>query len=170
MIKLLTPSDAVAYRELRLKSLQEAPFAFSEGYEDEVQKDLEAFAKDLKIKGNPPERFILGARDAQGELIGFVTFKRDQRSKARHKGMIHAMYTAPAFRKQGIGKQLIMELFERVKLLEGLEQIHLWVLHTTTSATDFYLKCGFESQGAFVKNDLKFEGQYIHAAYMVKYL
>lgn len=168
-IRILTPKDAPAYRQLRLKSYQESPFAFSESYEDEVQKSEADFATELQIVGTPPEWFVLGAFSEEN-LIGFVKFRRDLRFKARHKSMIHAMYIDLNFRKQGIAKKLIDEILNRAAALEGLEQIHLWVLHGEDSAADFYRKCGFESQGTRVKNDLKIGGAYVDAEYMVLYL
>lgn len=169
-IKLLRASDVQSYKSLRLKSYKEAPLAFSESYEDESKKPLRNFEEELIIEGNPPEQFILGAFIGSNQLIGFVKFRRDKRSKARHKSMIHAMYVDQQYRRQGIGKLLIDQLLDHTKVIENLEQIHLWVLHSHTSASDFYKKCGFESQGTLVKKDLKINAIYVDAEYMVKYL
>ena len=170
-IRVLTTEDAEAFRDLRLKSYQEDPFSFSESYEDERVKPLSKFTEELTPKGNPLEWFVLGAFARNHSLIGFVKFRRDQRSKARHKSMLHAMYVDTKFRKQGIGEKLIVHLLDRAKELEGLEQIHLWVLHYKgNSASNFYRKCGFENLGFVVKKDLKINDQYIDAEYMVKYL
>lgn len=169
-IRFLTEKDASAYKELRLKSYQEAPFAFSESYEDEKDRTENDFSAELKMHGKPAEWFVLGAFSETDKLIGFVKFRRDVRSKARHKSMIHAMYMAPEYRKQGVGHQLISSLIKIAQEINGLEQIHLWVLHDETSASDFYKKCGFESQGTIVKKDLKIKDRYVDAEYMVFYL
>lgn len=166
-IRLLTERDAAVFREHRLKSYLNAPLAFSESYEDEIKKTESVFAQELKIIGQPPESFVLGAFSEEGKLIGFVKFRRDIRSKARHKSMIHAMYVDAAFRKYKVGRRLIADLLERVKSIKGLEQIHLWVLHSNGSAAGFYQKCGFRSQGTIVKKDLKINGVYVDAEYMV---
>lgn len=169
-LKLLVEQDVNAYKNLRLKSFQEAPFAFSESYEDEVKKLESEFLEELKILNNPPECYTLGAFSENNELIGFVKFRRDLRSKARHKSMIYALYVDEKHRKQGIAKKLLLEVLQKAQKLSGLEQIHLWVLHADNSVSDFYKKCGFESQGTRVKNDLKINGIYVDAEYMVKYL
>ena len=169
-IRLLQQQDVRNYQELRLKSYQESPFAFSESYEDEVKRSLTDFQQELKVEGTPPEQFILGVYASEKELAGFVKFRRDKRSKARHKSMIHAMYIRKEYRNQQLGEMLIDELIRRVKQLEDLEQIHLWVLHSQRSASNFYKRCGFESQGPFVKKDLKVDGKYVDAEYMVMYL
>ena len=169
-IRVLTPNDAAAYKQLRLLSLQESPLAFSESLEDEAQKEMETIALELTAIGQPPASFVLGAFSHENELWGFVTFKRDQRSKALHKSMIHALYVTPAQREKKIGAALINTIISYARQLNGLEQIHLWVLYADSSATDFYKKMGFISQGTLVKNDLKIGDIYVDAAYMVLYL
>ncbi|MEQ9405796.1 MAG: GNAT family N-acetyltransferase [Cyclobacteriaceae bacterium] len=170
--RLLAKEDASIYKDARLNSYQHDPYAFSESYEDEKGKAASVFAEELIIKGDPPEWFVLGAFSEKNELTGFVKFRRDLRSKARHKSMIHAMYVHPEFRSFGVGKQLVDEAINRARNLNGLEQIHLWVLHSdlSNSASDFYIKCGFERQGPLVKKDLKIGEAYIDAEYMVMHL
>lgn len=168
-LKILDTSYAEAYRDLRLFSFQEAPLAFSESYEDEKLKPLESFKQLLETKGDPPEHFVLGAFSSDDQLVGIATFRRDQRSKARHKAMIYAMYVHPDFRDKQVGSLLVNEIIKKAQMMTGMEAIHLWVLHAKTSAAPFYKKLGFISQGR-VKNDLKFKDHYIDAEYMVKYL
>lgn len=165
--RLLDSDDAKAYQALRLQSYQEAPLAFSESFEDEQQRSVSFFAKELQVLGEPAEWFVLGAFDEE-QLIGFVKFRRDQRSKARHKSMVHAMYVSPSHRKLGVGQALMEVLISRAKELNGLEQIHLWVLHANgKTAAPFYQNIGFQRQGPLVKDDLKWQDQYIDAEYMV---
>lgn len=168
--RLLTEEDVTSFRSLRLESFREAPHAFSESYEDEKKRNLKSFKEELAIMGMPPEHFVLGIFLNQKELVGFVKFRRDQRSKARHKSMIHAMYVAKNYRNQNLGRLLIEELMKRIRSLEGLEQVHLWVLHFKRSAANFYRSCGFIAQGPLVKKDLKVNGDYVDAEYMVMYL
>ncbi len=171
-LKLLTPDHTNAYRKLRLKSFRDDPYAFSESYEDEKNRSTQSFEQELLIKGTPPEQFVLGAFGQTEQLLGFVKFRRDKRTKARHKSMIHAMYVSPEFRHLGLGQQILTTLIEKAKAMPGLEQIHLWVLHSSESrsASTFYSAFGFESQGTKVKKDLKIGAEYIDAEYMVLYL
>ena len=167
MIRVLKASDGSAFRALRLESFQESPLAFSESYEDEKVKSVEVFSAELVPQGTPPEYYLLGAFDHEQTLVGFVKFKRDQRSKARHKSMVHAMYVKPAFRGHGIGRKLMLEVIRRAREMPGLEQIHLWVLHTDRSASAFYASLGFVNQGPFVRKDMKIGEVYVDAEYMV---
>ena len=124
-IRLLTTQDAMVYNELRLKSFVESPFAFSESFEDESKKATSEIISEVQAIGDPPEYFLLGAFNTAEQLIGFVKFKRDQRTKARHKSMIHAMYVDPFYRNKKIGQALVADVITRARKLIGLEQIHL---------------------------------------------
>ncbi|MGZ3902366.1 MAG: N-acetyltransferase family protein [Bacteroidia bacterium] len=170
IIRLLTPADVSAYKAFKLYSLSESPFAFSDSYEDESKKSDLDFQRELEIVGLPAESFVLGAFSPLKELIAFVKFKRDVRTKARHKASLHSLYVKPQYRGSGLAKKLLEELFKTIKPLQNLEQIHLWALISDSSVVHFYEKCGFLKQGAIVKNDLKIDGKYVDASYMVKYL
>jgi GNAT superfamily N-acetyltransferase len=164
-IRNLHEADTEIYRELREQSLLESPYAFSESLEDAMEQD--AFMR----SASSPDSYVLGAFSTDGKLVGITTFKRDNRAKALHKSMIHVMYTLPEMRGQGVGKRLLREVIDRAHQMKGLEQIHLWVLHHGgNSAAAFYTKNGFQSQGTIVKNDLKINGVYVDAEYMVLYL
>ena len=167
-IRLLQAADAADFRQLRLLSFQESPLGFSESYEDESQRPLSDFEEEIIPIESPPTYYVLGAF-LKDQLVGFVKFKRDRRSKALHKSMVHAMYTKPELRNRGIGKLLMEEVIRRAEAMPGLEQIHLWVLHTDRSASGFYQRLGFVPQGPMVKKDLKVGDQYIDAEYLVLY-
>ncbi|MCW3071211.1 MAG: hypothetical protein JWO44_1101 [Bacteroidetes bacterium] len=167
--RFLNRADVSAYKELRLLSLRESPFAFSDSYEDELNKSVFDYQLEIQISGSPAESFVLGAFSGSNELAGFVKFKKDKRSKARHKGSLHALYIRPEMRGNGLGEKLLHKLFSVTGQIEGLEQIHLWALVAGSSVTGFYEKAGFRQQGAIVKNDLKINDTYVDAVYMVKY-
>ena len=168
--RILDKEDLNQYQKLKLFSFKESPYAFSESYEDELRRDAKKLLQELNVVGEPPESFVLGAFDQESKLVGIVRFVRDQRSKARHKSMIKTMYILPEYRGKKIGRNMILNLFDRIDKIEGLEQIHLWVLHAKTNVSEFYKNCGFESQGTLVKRDLKIGDDYVDAEYLVKYL
>lgn len=158
------------YAKLRLLSLKESPLAFSDSYEDELKRNSQDYQMEIEPLFGLAESFILGCFTPGNSMVGFVKFVRDKRTKARHKAYLHSLYMKPEFRGKGFGKQLIRELFEAISPLDDLEQIHLWVLISETSAVEFYQSCGFRNQGTLVQNDLKIGQQYVDAMYMVKYL
>ena len=170
VIRFLTPEDVLLYRELRLSSLQESPFAFSDSYEDQQSKTITDFEAEIMSAGSPLERFALGAFSENRELIGFVKFRRDERTKARHRASLHSLYVAPAHRGKGIAEQLISELIRIIEPLQGLEQLQLSSIISKTSLIAFYEKFGFQKLGDILKEDLIVNGQYVDALYMVRYL
>ncbi len=169
VIQKLSLEHTSAYRELRLLSYQESPYAFSESYEDEHQKNIDDFKDEIIQDSYPEEYFILGCFDGD-KLVAFVKFKRDQRTKARHKAMVYAMYVHPDYRGKGLGKQLMQYILDKCGEMPDMEQIHLWVLHhKRASAANFYKSLGFKSMSKVIA-DLKVENEYIDAEYMFYYL
>ena len=128
---------------------------------------MSSFQQEIQILGQPEEWFVLGAFEGD-QLLGFVIFRRDQRSQARHKSIVHTMYVDQTYRKRGVGQALMEDLIDRARALPGFEQIHLWVLHANGKpAAHFYQNMGIQRQGPLVKDDLKWQDQYIDAEYMV---
>jgi ribosomal protein S18 acetylase RimI-like enzyme len=169
-IRFLNSDDAKTYMVLRLNSLKESPFAFSDSYEDLESKKQPYFETEIETTGLPLESFALGAFSDTNELVGFVRFKRDQRTKARHRASLHSLYVAPQFRGKGLAKKLILKLFKFIEPLPGLEQLQLWAIISNTSLVPFYEKFGFQKSGGLIENDLIINSQYVDAFYMVKYL
>ena len=168
-IRFLTDKDALSYRELRLSSLKESPFAFSDSYEDQANKTLADFQLEIIKTGNPIESFTLGAF-SESRLIGFVKFKRDQRTKARHRASLYSLYVEPKYRGQGIAKRLILELFRRIEPLNEIEQLQLSTILSKNNLRAFYQSFGFQKLGGIITEDLIIERQYVDAIYMVKHL
>ena len=168
-IRFLTDKDALSYRKLRLSSLKESPFAFSDSYEDQATKTLADFQLEIIKTGNPIESFTLGAF-LEDKLIGFIKFKRDQRSKARHKASLYSLYVEPKYRGQGIAKKLILELFKIIEPIAELEQLQLSTIISNNLLIKFYQSFGFQKLGGIIKDDLIIENQYVDAIYMVKNL
>lgn len=109
---------------------------------------------------NSGDDFTLGAFD-EGRLIGTVAFKREglNREKLRHKGVLSRMIVSSQYRGKGIGKQLISEVIERAKKIEGMEQINLTVIPTNEKAKALYEQFGFQTF-ASEPNAIKWKGTY----------
>ena len=109
-IRLLTPEDALSFRELRFRALRDHPDAFGSSYEEAANLSVEETAERLK---SSPDALILGAFDAAGKLVGMVGFYREKGVKKRHKGVIWGMYCLPECRGKGVGKALLAEAVGR---------------------------------------------------------
>lgn len=165
-IQILNESNAQMYQELRLNGLKVNPEAFGSTYEREVKFPLETVVERLKPT---KDKFILGAFDDSGSLIGIVTFKRENSIKTSHKGNVFGMYVALKGRGQGLGKSLMLELIDRAKKYDDLEQLNLTVVSENYSAKKLYKSLGFEVYGV-ERNALKFNGQYFDEDLMVLFI
>ncbi len=162
-IRILNESDAKMYQELRLRALKVNPEAFSSTYEREIKFTTETVVERLRPTNN---KFVLGAFDNRNFLIGIVTFVRESNLKTAHKGNVYGMFVAPEMRGHGLGKALLLELMNRAKNLNGLEQINLTVISENKAAKKLYKSLGFETYGV-ERNALKFNGQYFDEELMV---
>lgn len=163
IIRILHESDAQLYQQLRLSSLKVNPEAFGSTYEREVKFEVETVVERLKPT---KDKFVLGAFDDSGSLVGIATFMRENSLKTAHKGNVYGMYVAPEMRGKGLGKSLMLELIRKTRDCDGLEQINLTVVSKNDSAKKLYMSVGFEVYGV-EQNALKFNGQYFDEDLMV---
>ncbi|GAK08086.1 GNAT family N-acetyltransferase [Geomicrobium sp. JCM 19038] len=165
-IRILNKSDALLYQELRLSGLKVNPEAFGSTYDREEKFNFETVVERL----NPTkDKFVLGAFNKSGSLVGIVTFIRENSLKTSHKGNVFGMYVAPEGRGQGLGKSLMIELIKNAKNCTGLEQINLTVVSANDSAKKLYNSVGFEVYGV-ERNAQKFNGEYLDEDLMVLYI
>jgi ribosomal protein S18 acetylase RimI-like enzyme len=140
-IRRLGPSDASAYRALRLRALREFPQAFTSSYQEDEKVPLEDSQKRL---GSPQYRFW-GAFEV-GELVGMVGLACETRAKNRHKAKVVGMYVAHEQMGRGFGAALMSELIEDARSI-GLELLVLTVTQGEGSAQRLYERSGFKSFG-----------------------
>ncbi|QNF30251.1 GNAT family N-acetyltransferase [Metabacillus elymi] len=162
-IRNLSESDAQLYQNLRLSAFKINPRAFGSTYEREVRFSIKTIEERLKPT---KDKFVLGAFDENGSLVGMVTFIRENNLKTNHKGNVFGMFVAQESRLQGIGKSLVLELIRKARNCDGLEQINLTVVSDNDSAKKLYESVGFEVYG-LERNALKYNGRYFDEDLMV---
>jgi GNAT superfamily N-acetyltransferase len=107
-IRLLHPSDAQAYRDLRLEALKSSPEAFGSSYEEEAPLPLETIK--ARIPSSGPNA-IFGAFSDKA-LVGMGGFAVYERMKARHKGVMWGVFVRPDWRKQAVGKAVVQHVID----------------------------------------------------------
>ena len=142
--RILEPADAAAFKDLRLRGLQDAPYAFGASYEDELAQPLEILCKRITTQYKENGSFILGAWTDEGLLAGVIGLRRNPGVKLAHKAFIWGMYVSPQYRGKRIGKELVIRTIKRAKSLGGLEHITLNVTVGNDAAIHLYRACGFE--------------------------
>lgn len=162
-IRLLAPADAAAFQAIRLRSLKDHPEAFAAAYEEEKDILVEEAVK--RFEQPQIERFILGAFEGD-MLIGIVGGYRDSLRKCRHRAHIGAMYVAHEARGQGVGRMLIEEAIDRLRAIDGVEEIILAVTIGNDIARSLYESVGFQS--AYIEpRFFKIDGRYYDLDWMI---
>ncbi len=159
-IRLLSCTDALAYRDIRLDGLLRNPEAFASTFEDERDRPLDWFRERIT------QSQIFGAMLAQG-LVGVVGLRAHADAKQRHKAMIWGMYVRREARQYGIGKRLIEAAVSHAS--GHVEQLQLAVVTENETARRLYAKAGFIEYGHQI-NALKHAGRYYDDILMVKFL
>jgi len=159
-IRLLTCTDALAYRDIRLEGLRCHPEAFASTFEDERDRPMDWF-KELITQSR-----IFGAVLAQA-LVGVVGLRSHADAKQRHKATIWGMYVRREARQYGIGERLIDAAVAHAS--GHVEQLQLAVVTENEAARRLYAKAGFIEYGHQI-NALKHGGRYYDDILMVKFL
>lgn len=141
LVRPFLPSDAQAYRELRLEALASAPEAFGSSYEEEVSLSVEDFRARIPLSG---PNAIFGGFSGQA-LVGMAGFVMYDRLKARHKGLMWGVFVKPAWRGTGLGRDLVRHVVDHASK-------HVVVLEAAVglaneSARRTYHRLGFEPYG-----------------------
>jgi ribosomal protein S18 acetylase RimI-like enzyme len=156
-MRILTSTDAEAFRAIRLEGLRNCPTAFASSYEEDVSLPLEEVA--VRIRPST-DSWVLGAFSEHAGLVGCIGWYRDRGAKVRHKSHVWGMYVTPSHRRNGIARALLRELVGRAKGTVGIMQIELTVSVDSTNAATLYEAEGF-ALAVVLPNALFVDGQWI---------
>lgn len=165
-IRIITPDDVEAFRDIRLEALRNSPESFGSSYEEESKRGIEQFKERIAPTSN---HYVLGAFSIDNHLLGVVGFRQEQSMKEKHKGFIWGMYVRPDSRGRGVGRKLFSKVLELSRNVDGLEQINLCVMATNQNAKKLYESVGFEVYG-LEKKALKYDGVYYDEELMTYWL
>jgi ribosomal protein S18 acetylase RimI-like enzyme len=160
LIRPLTPSDAVAYRDIRLEGLKLNPEAFSSTFAHENAMGLDWFAMRI-TKGNIFGGFV-GAN-----LVGVAGYWPQEGAKVSHKAGFWGMYVSARARNLGLGERLMEAVVDHAT--GRVEQLQLSVASDNGPAIRLYRKMGFAEYGREMKA-LKQDGCYSDEILMVRFL
>jgi RimJ/RimL family protein N-acetyltransferase len=142
LIRPLAPSDASAFRALRIRALIDHPEAF--GRTPEEVDSVEVWAERLRVDAGSDLDCLLGAFEGE-RLLGVAGCHRERAIKQRHVVHIWGVYVVPEHRRTGLGRRIFATAVDRARTWPGVEQIWLDVTTVNTGARALYASCGFKS-------------------------
>ncbi len=159
-LRKLTNEDSTAFRKLRVEMCRDHPEAFGQTPEEVAEMPEDKFLEWMEPSSVFPEKYVLGYFD-NGVLLATVAFKREDAFKERHRGWIWSVYAKPEARGQGIARQLMAEIIENARHMDGLELLILTVAVTQTGARTLYTSLGFYTTGLILQGYKLTDGTYV---------
>ncbi len=144
LIRALTPADAPAFRDLRVRALRDHPEAF--GRTPEEVDTVEVIAERFRLDAGSDHDFALGAFAGE-TLVGVAGCHRESAVKHRHRAHIWGVYVAPEHRRTGLGRRLFTATIDRARSWPDLEALWLDVTTVNEAARALYASCGFRPAG-----------------------
>ncbi len=140
----ITPQNALIFKAVRLRALQDAPFAFGSTYAREIQlTDADWIARAARWDGEKGAGFL--AMDMDNDTVcGMAgSFLNEDDVTQAH---LIAMWTAPTHRQQGVGRLLVNAILGWARQRRAITLL-LMVTSNNESAIAFYQRLGFTRTG-----------------------
>lgn len=132
-IQRLRPDDVERFREIRLRSLRDAPTMFGSTFEDLVTHPPESWRQQL-------EQLATFVAVADHSDIGVV--RGGAYTPRPNAAILYSMWVEPAFRGRGVGEALIDTVVDWARS-EGFASLVLDVTHHNEHAIALYARKGF---------------------------
>lgn len=142
-IRELERHEWTLFRELRLRSLADAPDAFARRFVDEqAQPDAHwiRFTESVTMPGG--QVMLVAEEGGRPRGLAFALFDKE-RPKAGHVG---GMWVEPESRGRGAGRALLAAAVDWARS-RALERVDLWVTEGNAPATRLYRGMGFTDTG-----------------------
>jgi ribosomal protein S18 acetylase RimI-like enzyme len=138
----ITALNVAAFKEVRLRALQDTPNAFGSTYAREIQlTDAGWAARGARWNGERGIGFL--AMDG-GIVCGIAGSFLDEADPTR--AHLISMWTAPTHRQRGVGRLLVEEIAAWARG-RGTSQLLLMVTSSNQPAMIFYQRLGFTPTG-----------------------
>jgi GNAT superfamily N-acetyltransferase len=138
-VRRITADEWPLLRDLRLRSLQDAPEAFGQRYDEAAKQTDDDWRTTAKASASGSRRiWFIGRDEMTGEPVGIVQGRRRPPSDC----LLFSMWVAPDARRAGAGRVLVDAVADWAAGW-GAERVVLWVLGANESALRFYLRIGF---------------------------
>jgi len=141
-IELITPKNAMGFKDVRLRALQNTPTAFSSTYAEEFQlTDAEWLKRAARWTDETSIAYL--AVDA-GSPCGIAAGFLDKVDATR--AHLVSMWVAPRHHRRGIGRELVEKIVDWARL-KSARTLMLLVTSNNDPAIRFYQQLGFQMTG-----------------------
>lgn len=125
-------------RDIRLRSLLDAPEAFGQRYDEAAAGTDEDWVATARASADGNRRSWLLARNDSDAVIGVVQARR----RPPVDCLLFSMWVAPEARRLGVGAMLV-DAVQEWGTSWGADRVVLWVLAANEPAMRFYDRIGF---------------------------
>jgi ribosomal protein S18 acetylase RimI-like enzyme len=141
-IEPITLRNFAVFKEVRLRALQEAPYAFGSTYAREFQfTDAEWLQRLERWNGERGAGFLAMDDSAACGIAGSLLDENDS-----SRAQLVSMWTAPTHRKNGVGRLLVNAILNWAKG-HDVSTLLLMVTSNNDPAIRFYERLGFAQTG-----------------------
>ena len=137
-IQRIRPEDWQELREIRLRSLLDAPEAFGQRHDEALATPESEWESTAKASAEGSRRVWFFARTDDGTAIGVVQARRRQPFDC----LLFSMWVTPEARRLGVGR-LLIDGVRDWGASWGARRVVLWVLAANEPAMRFYDRIGF---------------------------
>ena len=142
VIERITTTKISLFKEVRLRALQDAPYAFGSTYAKEAGfSDTEWLRRAERWNGERGIGFVALEGDMACGIAGSLLDDRNE----THAQLV-SMWTAPTHRQRGIGRLLVNEVMEWAQDRKA-RALQLMVTSNNEPAIRFYERLGFTRTG-----------------------
>jgi len=139
LIRSLTLEDIVAFRSFRIAALRESPLSFGASAESEELYEVEKWQKRLSAERGT----VFGAFAPDGALIGLVGLFFTNDGTDADGPWLWTMYVQPAYRRHGVGRQLVQHVIDHLHATTTHHRLRLHVTDASVAAGEMYRALGF---------------------------
>ena len=140
VIEPITAANLLVFKDVRLRALQDAPYAFGSTYAREVQFSDAEWAKRAE-RWNGQSGIGLVAMDGD-VACGIAGSFLDEKDATR--AQLLAMWTAPTYRQRGVGRLLVNDVLNWARG-RNARILQLMVTSNNEGAIRFYERLGFRA-------------------------
>lgn len=143
-IRRIRPDEFEAYREVRLRALRSAPYAYGSTFEEASTRD-EAAWREFTERLATSERnagFVLDRGEGRFGGLASIRFEDDDASAE-----VNQMWVDEDLRG-GTWAKALLDAAEAYASAGGVRRVTLWVTEGNVRAARLYARCGYTPTGA----------------------